>query len=456
MKIQIIERIIDELRLAQTRPWTALQNESSTGLRLPPALPLPDGRLLHATDDLLVAVLKYATLWINNKPELKIRLKVNEFERIVHESFGVVLAGIDLDLPAQYEIGDVKNEIDREIIERVEQNGERLEVVLGCELLKTFEIYPIVIGPVTFQTKAQWSARALKNGEISDVCARRLNKAWSGGRLRKRKTSRDSMKEDSIADSIGSSSTVCTVMCDGLSWKMINEKSLLAARLAMSALSLIWQRPSAGLQWMNLLYDGNLYHKHYVLFGANGRHGSSSSISQMSEGVCISEDFPESIKDHAGTLEIIGEVLQTYVQPRHASKRPAVLNAVFLGLWWFHEGCREPSDQIATTKFSASMDALSGGKKMKGIVSLIGARIGPKANEKLMNDGQTTTDVMKNLYNVGRSRLIHGSSENYAHDWTTSRSTAEVIARLCLVGVTSWLSENPNVDNIEQASEVRK
>jgi len=455
MKKQIIENAINEFRLAQTKPRTRPRTETSGKIHLLPTLPLPNGRQLHATSELLLEVSNYAALWIENNPDLKVRLKTSEFVRIVHQAFGESFAVVDLDSSTQDILYNVQLRIDNEIKRKVEQNGERQEVVLGCEVLRTIEVYPIDIGPVRFQSRMQWCDRAYENGEISEVCARRLKKAWNGSsNLRSRKESLDSMKEEDILNAIGSSSTVCTVICDGLSLKMLNEKSILAARLAMSALSLIWRRPSEGLQWMNLLYDGEIYHRHYVLFGEKGRYGSSNSISQLPGGVWTSEDFPELIKDYAGTLGILGEVLHTYVQPSHAVARPSVLNALFLSLLWFHEGCREPSDQIATTKFSASMDALAGGKRMNGIVKLIGARIGRQPNQKLMADGRTTKNVVKDVYNSGRSKLIHGSSENYAHDWTKSRGTAEVVARDCLVEVTKWLSENPDAVRIEQASAV--
>src|SRR3546814_12042710 len=84
------------------------------------------------------------------------------------------------------------------------------------------------------------------------------------------------------------------------------------------------------------------------------------------------------------------------------------MNALFLSLCWYHEACRESLDQIATTKFAASMDALTGGKEVPGILSLISARLGPKPDDPLMTDGRNTTTVIAQIYNDGRSKLIQG------------------------------------------------
>lgn len=453
MKLELIETAVDELRLAQSENIAHKPSGSFSSLRMPPALPLKDGMELRATEKLIGAVSEYAVLWRDNQPELKNCLTIKEFRRIVSLAFGEILAKTDLEAPTHKIIDEARKEIDKEIELGVENSDRCVEIVLGCEVLRSNNSYPLEIGPVRFQTRNRWLVSAVAKGDVSDISARRLRKAWEGNRLKKRKPSLDAEKEQSIVDTVGSSTTICTVVCDGLSFDMISEKSLLASRLAMSAISLIWQRPSQGLQWMNLNYDGVFYHRHYVMFGEGGRYGASHSISMLSDGAWTSDEFSERISEYADTLDILGEALKVYVQPNNVYTRPAVLNSLFLSLWWFYEGCRESSDKIATTKFSASLDALSGGKKAKGIVKLIGARIGPQANDKLMNDGRTTKKVVAEVYDAGRSRLMHGSSTDYAQDWVALRATAEVIARLCLLNTTSWLAENPEVKDISLASE---
>jgi hypothetical protein len=129
-----------------------------------------------------------------------------------------------------------------------------------------------------------------------------------------------------------------------------------------------------------------------------------------------------------------------------------MMNALLLSLWWFHAACREPQDQMATTMFTASMDALAAGGKAKGIVRLIEARLGPKADDPLMKDGRSTSSVIGQIYDAGRSRLIHGSSADFAHDWTSMRGGAEAIGRWLLVACCDWLSENPTIDKVKELS----
>ena len=204
---------------------------------------------------------------------------------------------------------------------------------------------------------------------------------------------------------------------------------------------------------MNLIYDGPLHHRAYVLFGDKGRFGSSHSISQLPGGARVDQMFHEQVQEYAGIFDMLGEVLKSYVQPNHISTRPVVINALFLSILWFYEASIAPSDQIAVTKYAASLDTLSGGKKQNGIENLIEARIGHQPTEQLMGDGRTTREVIAEIYSIGRSRLLHGSSEKFAFDWSGLRATAESVSRLCLVEVISWLAENSEVNTIEQILE---
>lgn len=162
----------------------------------------------------------------------------------------------------------------------------------------------------------------------------------------------------------------------------------------------------------------------------------------MPSGRWTNDELIGDLRSRQWLFDLIGEVLASYVQPARATKRPEVWNAIFLSLLWFHEACREPLDQIATTKFAASLDALACGGKSKGILKLIEARLGFKPDDRFMTDGRTTKAVIGQIYDNGRSRLIHGSSQDFAHDWNQSRKSAEVIGRHCLVEVCHLLSEN--------------
>ena len=451
-KTDLLAEILRELRRAQVEPWKAPPPGRVKVLSFPAALPLPDGMQLTATDELLRAVHDYARLYWENDPAIKPRIKIDEFVTLAKHSFGQVLSAIDLDEPDEQLGPDVKAAVDQSLHEQLQQHHRPIDLTVGCHLLDGDDAYPIRVGPVIFETRRQWQQRMVAEDKLSSVTARRIAARWRGRPLGKRKPSHDSQREKAILDAIDGCPTICTVETDGLSTKYIHEKGLLAARLAMTAVSMLWIHPSKGLEWMNLLYDRRLPLRNTVMFGKAGVVGSNSGRSQMPFGRWTDTEFLAELRRFQWLFDQIGEVLFSYVQPVRESSRPNIKNALFLSLWWFHEACREPSDQIATTKFAASMDALTNGGKANGIVKYLGVRAGYAPEGKLMVDGRTTKETIKRIYDAGRSRLIHGSSEDFAHDWSELRQAAEAVGRRCLVLACEWMEQNPSCDDIKAMS----
>lgn len=452
-KKDLIITILRELRKAQTERWTPPPSGPVKRLHLPPTLPLGNGRHLNATDALLKAVSAYAKLCWDNDPTLKPRFKVEEFTKLADDAFAQVLLNVDLEQSDENLSEGVNGQVQQHLEEQVSRHHRAIELTLGCHLFEGNDAYPIRVGPVIFEARQQWRQRASNEGKLSPVAARRIDACWSGRALTKRKPSYDADVERAIMDAIGSCPVICSVATDGLSSKYIEEKGLLAARIAMTALSLTWERPSQGLKWMNLLYDRLIPHRHTVSFGQNRIAGISSSTTQLPAGRWTDAELLSDLRSRQWLFDQAGEALYNYVQPTRNVTRPKLMNALFLSLWWYHEACREPLDQIATTKFAASMDAIVVGQSANAIVQLLCARWGFKPDGKLMTDGRTTKSVIANIYDAGRSRLIHGSSDNFAHDWTEVRSAAEAVGRLCLIGACEWLSENPVGDDLKALSQ---
>lgn len=450
----LIHIVLVELEKAQGQAWPPPPSSSGSEFRLPPALPLGDGRQLGVTAELLKAVSRYAELYTLNQPLLLPRYKQNEVFSIAQRGFGKVLSSVNYDKCKNELILCIRNRVDHALEMSLGETRRVADFVLGCQLFEGEEAYPLTIGPVSFQTRGQWLQSGLERGIVSKVTARRITNFWAGKPIARRRSSFDSMNEQSILDTVGTCSVVCVVSTDGLSSRMMKEKSLTAARLAMMASSLVWTHPSNGLSWMGLLYDGRVFRRHYSVFDRERLIASSTEVSQTPLGRLLDDSLIKEVVSYQAIFNQIGEALTKYVQPNLETTRPNLLNALFLSLWWFYQACREPSDQMATTKFAASMDVLSGGKKANGIVKFIGVRTGLGPNYRLMTNGRTTAQVVAQFYNQGRSRLIHGSSIDFTHDWSEIRSTAEAVGRLCIVQACHWLINNRGHDDVTAMSRV--
>lgn len=447
-KSELIAEMLREIRKAQTEKWHPPKSGSVKQISFPPTLWPGDGRSFSATEGLLKAIAAYARISWDNNPKLRPRFKVDELERLVHQAVATALGEIDLDLSDQQLHPVVSDRVTAVLAEQVEQSIRPIDLTVGCHLIEGNEPYPIQIGPVRFDTREAWRQRMLEAGKLSETTARRLLARWNGEPLKKRKHSFDSAAEEAISDAIGDCPVVCSVSTEGLSGKYVQQKGLLAARLALTAISLSWYHPSEGLRWMNLLYDRHRDRRYTVLFGSDTKVGSNSERPEMPSGRYSEPELLDNIRSNQWLFDQVGEALFAYLQPIRPLTRPKAMNALFLSIWWYHEACREAQDQIATTKFAASMDALAGGKKARGIIALIGARLGHKPDDPLMKDGRKTKDLINQIYDAGRSRLIHGSSDDFAHDWTQLRGSAEAIGRWLLILSCKWFSGHPDTDEV--------
>lgn len=133
------------------------------------------------------------------------------------------------------------------------------------------------------------------------------------------------------------------------------------------------------------------------------------------------------------------------------------MNTLLQALLWFHEGCRETVDAMAIVKFTSAMDSLSCGRKAKGIRELLTARVGFKDSDLLRKSGgPTMKEAVEGLYSDGRSRTVHGTSEDLVYDLTERRRLAEALTRLCLLRSMEWAADNITEDDPNKLSKVLK
>lgn len=454
-KVDLVWKILRELRRAQEEQWSPPPSGPATTLDLPPVIWVGDGRAISATRELIEAVRNYSQIVFSNQTQLKSRFKFSELNQIVERCFALVLSDLDLDDDDDILIQAIQDRVAFKIDERLRVQETERVLTLGCHLIEGASPYPIVVGPVIFETRESWRQRMLIEGKLSKVTARRLDSRWRGKRLRRRRASLDTNAEHSIVKSIDRCPIVCSIATKDLSWKNHQEKGLIAGRLALTALSLLWARPSEGLRWLRLLYDRSIARRFTASFGSGNRVAINDHLAEFPAGRYSDPDLVKSITENQWLLDTIGLAINGFVKPNAEQNRQRMLETLFLSVWWYHEACREQMDQFATTKFVSSMDALAHGGKAKAIIRLIETTLGKKADEALMQDGRTTANVVNRFYDHGRSRLIHGSSEDFAHDWNQMRSDAEVIGRHLLIACCRWIFDYPSAKSLMEIHNTR-
>lgn len=108
---------------------------------------------------------------------------------------------------------------------------------------------------------------------------------------------------------------------------------------------------------------------------------------------------------------------------------------------------------MATVKFAAVLDTLAEGRGDGAILKLIEAQLGRSPGDSITRDGRITASVVREIYGAGRSQTIHGSNDQFGHDWTSTRDLAESLTRNCLVEAIGWLHTHPTNDDLSSLRE---
>lgn len=447
-KNELSRRIVTDMLNEQRNPTPFSKRfDTSVPLSFPPQLPIGNGRFISVTKDAISDIREFGNILRSNDKLLALSHSDEEISKIVGRAFGGAFAEVDIDQPDD----DVHEQTLALVLDYISQElapgRHQEEFAFGCWALTGPGTDDIKIGPIRFEAREIWLVREEALGRISKTAVRRIQKTWSGCKSGSRVASVDAEKEQMVLETVSECATVCSVATKGLSQKIAQYKAPLAARLALTALALSWETPSKALARMGLLLDGPIYTKRAISFAPKHMSGLFRQVSHIG-GQFVTSEWPSLWSSLDWLVGPIGDALRAYVQIDEPSIRPKISNAVFMSLWWFHEACREEAPLLAIVKYAASLDALAGGGKSRGIQELVNARLSIKPGNPLMKDGRTTQEVVKEIYDDARSRALHGSIDRHGHDWQQVRSTAESLARLCLNLSCDWISNNPNSDDL--------
>jgi hypothetical protein len=299
---------------------------------------------------------------MRSSASLESQFTAEDYRKLVRRALGPALSHIDLGIePVQSAVSvlaDVKARVSEEIAWVFNSGG--LEHAFGCTLFSFTDFPPFSIGPVRFEPREIWldrkasdgrSARIsqggrierfghqIADGPISKVAKRRILRAWQGQKLRGRKPSVDSHNERDIIQAIGDCPYVCSVKMPGVGDKAGQDKALLAARLALTTISLIWERPSNALDGLNLLFDRAMRGRSLLSFTSDGLILGGRMRSNMPHAPWVRrEELDQYFQEFSGDLAVAGEAMKWLLDPNGDNRKP-VLSSIFShALIWFHDG----------------------------------------------------------------------------------------------------------------------
>jgi hypothetical protein len=369
----------------------------------------------------------------------------DEWWKIVREAFAFALRRENLGRERAEALSGVAADLRDFVSARAGSYGE-LEFAFACSLIQESERTLPSFKNARFEPRETWLARKQGEGVVSAVSARRLQAAWAKQSLRRRRPSGDASSERHILDSIGDASFVCTVKTNGFAAKAAEQRALMAARLALLSVSLVWTRPVSALKGLNLAIDGLSDMRTTLIFAGEHILGGWTQEKLPHAPWSPREEWEDMIVAYGPAFLVADEAIGFVLARPGESARPSLMLALSQAMLWFHEACREPLDLMAIVNCAVALDALASGQRAKGIRKLICARLHIGPDDPCVGE-QTPSDIVRQIYERTRNQATHGREPPFGRDWTRTRALADTITRRMIIECLQWANDHPDRDD---------
>jgi len=447
--ISVLAEILEEIENLPSGPfWIRDMREHK--YIFPISLDAGNGQVIRITYEIDQMINKFSKILMDELfQSRKSEFTDIEWTRIIKRVFGNVIADYDKETNVKNHAEKILESIEGKVDKWIEDIQE-FEHVFGCHICNVTDLEPLSIGPVCFEPRLVWLERMENKGHVSKISRPRIERSWKGEKIRKRKSSKDEMHEWEILNTIGNSDFVCSVVVGPMGSEAGLQRALIAARLAMTAIALVFSKPSSALNVMNLTYDRQQHDQHYMAFSPTRGTREMSSWSFLPGGITwvSAEKWVELRSKSHDLFDCIGQAIWYATHGPSKVEKPRTMEVIFQTLLWFHEGCRESMDSMAIVKFVSSMEAISGGAGVKGILNL------SRANLRIKDDIQFDKDV-KTIYGMGRSRTVHGTNDRLMNDWSHFRNYSEILAQALLISFLDWVIEKQKTDDPKIFSQLK-
>lgn len=303
---------------------------------------------------------------------------------------------------------------------------------------------PFILGPVTFLTTSQW----IDLVDFSPETIRHfLNKPDVNARWK------DSLKivlannsasapirlkpelslAQTVSRAIGDCPSLLKVEISGYEFQLSRKVAEIVCKSALDSVSLLF----GGKDYF---YQQALAHEHLPPM-------SSSSIAEM-DGQLLLPGFSwgsrlktvsyPSVRDYLSqntiALDALSHIMRALVAPTTVL-HPNLAKRWSTALDWYAEGQRERNDAVALAKMATSLDVLSCGGKFGGIVALLANLLNTTEDTVVVKGRASLTlkQVVKVIYDKGRSQILHGTEFDRIKAFETPRHYAAILARLALI-----------------------
>lgn len=374
-----------------------------------------------------------------NRPTSAVRVEIDAFTKVMtqviadfHAEEVFAELGEDAD-------GRALSMIRAEVEARLEAGGEVYTHHLPAWTQGSERFAPVQLGPVTFASKEDWLdavdfSEHAKNTYFNDAS---VNQRWKEIVLAELGKPRSGAELPGLAglvyEVIRGCPAVLSVTIRGFEQAFSRKLARIVCKAALDATSLYFQNSEQFRQ--QTLHDERLP----PLAASSGMLESNGYLwlpgSKLNRHPVMPYDFTREVWDSMAAFHApIGAILRALAEPS-GHPHPGLASRWATALDWLAEGCREASDAVALAKVGTSLDVLSAGGRYRGILTMVSHLTGKNPEDQVMRTGEpmTLAQVIKSIYDQGRSQILHGNHHDRLKSFARERAQAEKIANSVLL-----------------------
>ena len=370
-----------------------------------------------------------------NRPQKSVKIESEAYQKVVRQTVADLHAAGELLGFDECDQGGLLPKLKLLIEERLASIANEHTHYFPAWTLGMERVSPFSLGPVTFLNRSDWidSVDFPQYGKDHYLNQPEANHRWKEILKDALQNPNDGSSIEGLANAVYSAIVGCPALVKvtvrGYEREFSRKLARLVAKTALDAISLGFGAPECFLQ--QALQDERLppagSDRLVETKGFLWLPGSSL-------GKRITSQPPERVRqaldDMTSIIPAFAAILDGLLDPS-SHPHPKLANRWATALDWFGEGNRESSDAIALAKLGTCLDVLCCGGKNDGIREMVIHLTGTSSETQVVrgNRPRTLKQLVKDIYDHGRSQILHGTHYDRLESFAAERQYATYLAR---------------------------
>ncbi|MCQ4293337.1 hypothetical protein NAT69_19245 [Pseudomonas stutzeri] len=389
-----------------------------------------------------IALMSLVCAWQKEVPRLAIRVESKELESLLRKT----VADLHADGVLKASASENLRLLDDTVQKVLQQTKTDFIHSFPARTLGMEYAEPFVIGPVTVMTREQWvevvefSEYAKKNS----LGGEEANQGWKAALLLALAKPKGCVTDDEppmpwlavqMYGPLGTGRSLVRVKLSGYERSLSTKAARHICKTALDGLSLILGGENH-FHAQTLADERMVPVLHHTVIEQDGfLMAPGLGLSQQVPG--LSGEKVKEVLDGERAFPIrdaLAHILDGLVSPA-SHPHPLLAMRWATALDWLADGTREVSESIALTKIGTCLDVLTEGGKFGKILDMLTHLTGWKEETKFRvgADHRTLRWLVKELYDHGRSKILHGNVFDRLQTFAEVRKVGAMLARIALI-----------------------